>query len=155
MQSQTQFVKMLRTTSRAGRCSHVPGKHRRLSLGFTLLELMIVISIMMILMAVAVPLYQHHVIEAREAVLKQNLYQLNSLIEQYRMDKGQSPQALDDLVPIYLPKLPVDPMTEKADWVPEQEDPTNAVDPNQPGILKVHSASQLTPLAGGEPYSSW
>lgn len=116
---------------------------------------MIVISIMMILMAVAVPLYQHHVIEAREAVLKQNLYQLNSLIEQYRMDKGQSPQALDDLVPTYLPKLPVDPMTEKADWVPEQEDPTNAVDPNQPGILKVHSASQLTPLAGGEPYSSW
>jgi len=155
MKNQTQFVEMLLATSPASRCSHVRGKNRRLSLGFTLLELMIVISIMMILMAVAVPLYQHHVIEAREAVLKQNLYQLNSLIEQYRMDKGQSPQTLDDLVPTYLPKLPVDPMTEKADWTTDQEDPANAVDPNQPGISRVHSASQQTPLAGGEPYSSW
>ena len=116
---------------------------------------MIVISIMMILMAVAVPLYQHHVIQAREAVLKQNLYQLDSLIEQYRMDKGQSPQALDDLVTAgYLPKLPVDPMTEKADWTTDPEDPTNAVDPNQPGIGRAHSASQGTAL-NGEAYSAW
>ena len=116
---------------------------------------MIVISIMMILMAVAVPLYSHHVTQAREAVLKQNLYQLDSLIEQYRMDKGQSPQTLDDLVTAgYLPKLPVDPMTEKADWTTEPEDPTNAVDPNQPGIARAHSASQGTAL-NGEAYSTW
>ena len=61
--------------------------------GFTLLELMIVLSVMMILMAVAVPLYQHHVIQAREAVLHQNLDTLRRVLEQYRLDKGQSPQA--------------------------------------------------------------
>lgn len=154
MKNATQFVETLLATSPAVSCSNAGGKNRRVSLGFTLLELMIVISIMMILMAVAVPLYSHHVTQAREAVLKQNLHQLNSLIEQYRLDKGQSPQALEDLVPTYLSKLPVDPMTEKADWVPDQEDPQNAVDPNQVGIAKVHSASQGTAL-NGEPYSSW
>lgn len=151
----SQLVETSPATSTAERWSQTAGRKRILSLGFTLLELMIVISIMMILMAVAVPLYQHHVVQAREAVLRQDLHQLNSLIEQYRMDKGQSPQTLEDLVTgNYLSKLPVDPMTEKADWVPDQEDTTNAVDPQQPGILKVHSASTGTAL-NGEAYSSW
>ncbi|HTT22662.1 MAG TPA: prepilin-type N-terminal cleavage/methylation domain-containing protein [Candidatus Sulfotelmatobacter sp.] len=123
--------------------------------GFTLLELMIVISVMMILMAVAVPLYQHHVIQAREAVLHQNLDTLRRVLEQYRLDKGQSPQSLDDLVTAgYLPKLPVDPMTGKPDWVAEPEDSTEAVDPQQTGVGKVHSASTGTALSGEE-YSSW
>ena len=116
---------------------------------------MIVISIMMILMAVAVPLYQQHVIQAREAVLKQNLDTLAKVMEQYRLDKGQSPQSLEDLVTAgYLPKLPVDPMTGKADWTTEPEDSTAAVDPQQPGIGKVHSASTGTALSG-EAYSTW
>jgi general secretion pathway protein G len=128
---------------------------RNRSRGFTLLELMIVISIMMILMAVAVPLYQQHVIQAREAVLRQNLFQLDSLIEQYRLDKGQSPQSLDDLVTAgYLPKLPVDPMTLKADWATDPEDPNNAVDPQQTGIARAHSSSAGTAL-NGEAYSTW
>jgi general secretion pathway protein G len=128
---------------------------RSRSRGFTLLELMIVISIMMILMAVAVPLYQQHVIQAREAVLRQNLFQLDSLIEQYRLDKGQSPQSLDDLVTAgYLPKLPVDPMTGKADWTTDPEDPNNAVDPQQTGIARAHSSSAGTAL-NGEAYSTW
>jgi len=123
--------------------------------GFTLLELMIVISVMMILMAVAVPLYQHHVILAREAVLHQNLDTLRRVLEQYRLDKGQSPQALDDLVTAgYLTKVPIDPMTNKPDWVTENEDPTEAVDPQQTGIGKVHSASNGTSLSG-EAYSAW
>ncbi len=123
--------------------------------GFTLMELMIVISIMMILIAIAVPFYQHHVIEARESVLKQNLSTLDNVIEQYKLDKGTSPQSLDDLVTAgYLHSLPVDPMTGKADWVAEQEDLSNAVDPQQPGILRVHSASTATAL-DGEAYSSW
>ena len=154
MTKATHFVETVLATAPAESCSDARAGNRRFSLGFTLLELMIVISIMMILMAVAVPLYQHHVIQAREAVLKQNLYQLDSLIEQYRMDKGQSPQTLDDLVPTYLPKLPVDPMTEKSDWTTDPEDPANAVDPNQPGIARAHSSSQGTAL-NGEPYSSW
>lgn len=135
--------------------SHLRSSERRPFLGFTLLELMIVISIMMILMAVAVPLYQHHVIEAREAVLRQNIHTIDQVIEQYRLDKGQSPQSLDDLVNAgYLHQLPVDPMTGKADWTPEQEDSETAVDPQQPGIARVHSASTATAL-NGEAYSSW
>ena len=154
MKRPTQLVETLLATPPAASCTNSSAR-RRSSLGFTLLELMIVISIMMILMAVAVPLYQHHVIQAREAVLKQNLYQLDSLIEQYRMDRGQSPQTLDDLVTAgYLTKLPIDPMTEKADWTTDPEDPTNAVDPNQLGIARAHSASQVTAL-NGEAYNTW
>jgi general secretion pathway protein G len=123
--------------------------------GFTILELMVVITIMMIIMAIAVPAYQHHIIESRESVLKQNLYTLDNIIEQYRLDKGQSPQTLDDLVTAgYLHQLPVDPMTGKADWTTEQEDLETAVDPQQPGISRVHSASSGTAL-DGEAYSTW
>jgi len=156
--SANQFVETLLATSPASSCTLASGGKRRSKLlcnGFTLLELMIVISIMMILMAVAVPLYQQHVIQAREAVLRQNLFQLDSLIEQYRLDKGQSPQSLDDLVTAgYLPKLPADPMTGKADWTTDPEDPNNAVDPQQTGIARVHSSSAGTAL-NGEAYSTW
>lgn len=129
--------------------------NRAASRGFTILELMVVITIMMILMAVAVPAYQHHVIESRESVLKQNLYTLDNVIEQYRLDKHQSPQNLDDLVTAgYFHQLPVDPMTGKADWTTDQEDLETAVDPQQPGIGRVHSASSATAL-NGEAYSTW
>jgi len=123
--------------------------------GFSLLELMIVLSVMMILMSVAVPFYQQHVVQAREAVLKQNLDTLNKVIEAYRLDKRESPQSLDDLVTAgYLHQLPVDPMTGRPDWVPDQEDSTNALDPQQTGIFRVHSASTGTAL-NGEAYASW
>jgi general secretion pathway protein G len=123
--------------------------------GFTLLELMIVLSIMMILMAVALPLYQQHVVQAREAVLRQNLDTLDKVIEQYRLDKGESPQSFDDLVTAgYLHQLPIDPMTGKADWVSEEEDSTTAIDPQQPGIMRAHSASTGSALSG-EAYSTW
>jgi general secretion pathway protein G len=128
---------------------------QRRCLGWTMLELMIVISIMMILMAVAVPLYRQHVVQAREAVLKQNLFQLDSLINQYKLDKEESPQSLDDLVTAgYLSKLPVDPMTGKADWTTDQDAPEDSPDPQQPGIKAAHSASTDTAL-NGEAYSSW
>jgi len=159
MTRDTKFVETLLATSLAdANTTALVEKRRsklRLFVGFTLLELMIVISVMMILMAVALPLYQHHVIQAREAVLKQNLETLRKVLEQYRLDKGQSPQSLDDLVTAgYLPKLPVDPMTGKADWVTEPEDTTEAVDPQQTGIGKVHSAATGTSLNEGE-YSTW
>jgi general secretion pathway protein G len=138
------------------RIAHKAGKWRSASVrGFTLLELMIVISVMMILMAIAIPSYQHHVIQTHEAVLKQNLDTLNKVIEQYRMDKRESPQSLEDLVSAgYLHQLPVDPMTGKADWVTDQEDSQNALDPQQPGISRAHSASTGTAL-NGESYSTW
>jgi general secretion pathway protein G len=142
---------MLRTAKNSIRLARAL---RRTS-GFTMLELMIVLSIMMIIMAVAVPSYQHHVVQAREAVLKQNIAELNKVIESYRMDKRESPQTLDDLVSAgYFHELPVDPMTNKADWATDQEDSSNALDPQQPGISRVHSASTGTALSG-EAYSSW
>jgi general secretion pathway protein G len=129
--------------------------NRRASRGFTMLELMIVITIMMILMAVAVPAYQHHIIQSRESVLRENLSTLDRVIEAYRLDQGQSPQSLDDLVSKgYLHQVPVDPMTGKADWTTEPEDLETAVDPQQPGIGRVHSASSGTAL-NGESYSTW
>jgi len=135
--------------------SPVRGGSRRSYRGFTLLELMIVISVMMILMAVAVPLYQQHVVQAREAVLRQNLDTLDKILEQYRLDKRESPQSFEDLISAgYLHQLPNDPMTGKPDWVAEQEDSTNAMDPQQPGISRAHSASTGTAL-NGEAYNTW
>ena len=151
---ESKFVDKLPATFPVQTCSVTRGDNRPFYRGFTLLELMIVISIMMILMAVAVPLYSHHVIQAREAVLKQNLFTINHVIEQYRLDKGQSPQSLDDLVPTYLPKLPIDPMTNKADWATDPEDLENALDPQQTGIARAHSSSTGTAL-NGEAYSTW
>lgn len=123
--------------------------------GFTLLELMIVITIMMILMAFAVPAYNQHVIQARESVLRSNVQTLNKVIQQYTLDKQQAPQSLDDLVQAgYLHELPKDPMTGQADWDTDLEDSTQAADPQQPGIATVHSHSSGT-SSSGEAYSSW
>ena len=155
---------MLAGMSRRKRTNSSPGLHagyrggalgsEHRALGWTMLELMIVISVMMILMAVAVPLYRQHVVQAREAVLKQNLFQLDSLINQYKLDKGESPQSLDDLVTAgYLSRLPVDPMTGKADWTTDPDEPQDSPDPQQPGIKAAHSTSAETAL-NGEAYSS-
>ena len=142
---------MLRTSKK----SITPQRARRRARGFTLLELMIVLSVMMILMAVAVPMYQQHVVQPREAVLKQNIDQLNKVIERYGIDSGSYPQSLNNIVTAgYFHQLPIDPMTTKADWATDPEDSTNALDPQEPGILRVHSASTGTAL-NGEAYSSW
>src|ERR1019366_2207694 len=90
--------------------------------GFTLLELMIVISIIMILMAVAVPMYNQSIVQARESVLRSNLGTLRSLISQYTLDKQKAPQSLDDLVTAgYLRQVPMGPMTPPANWEGVQE----------------------------------
>ncbi|MBV8051482.1 MAG: prepilin-type N-terminal cleavage/methylation domain-containing protein, partial [Acidobacteriaceae bacterium] len=78
--------------------------------GFTLIELMIVISIILILVSVALPAYNQSIVRARESVLKQNLFTLRSVISQYTLDKQKAPQSLDDLISAgYLKQLPVDP----------------------------------------------
>jgi general secretion pathway protein G len=128
---------------------------RRSSLGFTLLELMIVISIVMILMAVAVPVYNQTIIQARESVLRSNLNTLRNVISQYTLDKQKAPQSLDDLKSAnYLREIPIDPMTREANWEPVQEDTLMAVDQQEPGIIDVHSASNGT-ASDGTAYSSW
>jgi general secretion pathway protein G len=123
--------------------------------GFTLLELMIVLSIMMILMAVAVPVYNQSIIQARESVLRANLNTLRNVISQFTLDKQKAPQSLDDIVQAgYLRQIPVDPMTRQTNWEVVQEDVMLAVDQNDPGITDVHSASSGT-ASDGTAYSSW
>jgi|SRR5271165_550393 len=125
------------------------------SRGFTLLEMMIVISIIIILMAVATPLYNQAIVQARESVLRSNLATLRNVISQYTLDKQKAPQSLDDLVQAgYLRQLPVDPMTRQANWEVVQEDVMMAVDQQDPGITDVHSASSGT-ASDGTAYSTW
>ena len=123
--------------------------------GFTLLELMIVISIIMILMAVAVPVYNQSIVQARESVLRSNLSTLRSVISQYTLDKQKAPQSIDDLVQAgYLRQIPVDPMTRQTNWEVVQEDVMMAVDQQEPGITDVKSASSGT-ASDGTAYNTW
>lgn len=127
----------------------------RRSRGFTLLELMIVISMIMILISVAIPIYNQSIVQARESVLRQNLATLRNVIDQYTLDKQKAPQSLDDLVTAgYLKKLPEDPMTRMPNWEPHEEDTLMAVDQQDPGIDDVHSASTAT-AADGTAYNTW
>jgi general secretion pathway protein G len=124
--------------------------------GFTLIEMIIVIAIMGILMAVAVPVYQIHIRRANEAVLKEDLYTLRNAIDQYTQDKSKAPQDLNDLVSAgYLRALPKDPFTNSnTTWQTVQEDTMIAIDQTQPGITDVHSGSNLNGT-DGTAYSSW
>jgi len=133
------------------RCSRKCGRER----GFTLIEMMIVISLMLMLISIALPVYNRSVLATKESVLKQDLFALRNVIDQYKMDKKKAPQTLDDLVSAgYFRKLPIDPFTHQADWVVKMEDADNAVDPQELGIDDVNSASQLT-SSQGTPYSEW
>jgi general secretion pathway protein G len=123
--------------------------------GFTLLEMMVVISIIIILMAIAIPNYNRTVIQSRESVLRSNLSTLRSVISQYTLDKQKAPQSLDDLVQAgYVRQIPVDPMTKETNWEVVQEDTLMAVDQQEPGIVDVHSASSGT-ASDGTAYSTW
>ena len=123
--------------------------------GFTLVELMIVISIIAILLGVAVGNYQISMHHARESVLKQDLFTLRHSIDQYTMDKQKAPQSLEELVSSgYLRVIPKDPVTGQTDWVPVQDDSLMSADQTEPGINDVHSASQNI-ASDGTAYSSW
>ncbi len=103
--------------------------------GFTLLELMIAMFIMIILLSVALPSFQRTVQHARETVLQENLWQMRRAIDQYAADKGKFPISLNDLVTDkYLREMPVDPITEKAEWQEIQEEDTLSTDGGQ--VLK-------------------
>jgi general secretion pathway protein G len=124
--------------------------------GFTLIELMIVISLIAILVAIAVPNYNQSLLRAKESVLRQDLFQLRSLISQYTLDKQKAPQSLDDLVQAgYIKQIPNDPTTGKPDWTVDQEENT-IMDPSQTdtGINDVHSSSTGMGT-DGTAYNSW
>src|ERR1700731_4788392 len=133
----------------------MPSLRNKRSRGFTLIELMIVISLLLILVAVAVPNYRASIVHARESVLRQNLFTLRSVISQYTLDKQKAPQALDDIIQAgYLRQIPNDPLTGQANWEVVQEDVLLAVDQQEPGISDVHSASNSS-ASDGTAYSSW
>jgi general secretion pathway protein G len=124
--------------------------------GFTLIELMIVISLILILVSISIPAYNQSILRAKESVLKQDLFQLRSLISQYTLDKQKAPQSLDDLVQAgYIKQIPNDPMTgSNSTWTVEQEDSLMSVDQQDPGISDVHSgAEQIS--SDGTAYNTW
>ena len=124
--------------------------------GFTFVELMVVVTIIVILMSMAIPIYNRSIIRAKESVLHNNLTAIRECIDHYTYDKQKAPQQLQDLVTEgYLSKVPVDPMTgSNQSWKTIPEDPTQAVSQMEPGIFDVRSGSDKTSLEG-TPYSDW
>lgn len=123
--------------------------------GFTLIELMIVMAIISILVSIAVPLYQKSIIATKESVLRQNLFTLRTVIDEYTYDKGKAPQSLEDLVREgYLRQIPIDPMTGQADWEIIMEEAASSVSQSEPGIFDVRSRSTRRSLEG-TPYNEW
>ena len=122
--------------------------------GFTLLELMIVISIIIILASITLPQYQRTIMHTRETVLKDDLRKMRSLIDQFAADKGRLPQSLDELASSgYMREVPIDPFTGEKDWaITTGEDPNSSE--GEQGMTDVHSASADVSTEGTA-YSEW
>ncbi len=145
-------MKLIEMNRKFQRCVNrsLPFRHS----GFSLLELMIVISIIVILAAITLPQFQKTILATREAVLKENLHKMRSMLDQYAADKGKLPQSLEDLVTDgYMRELPVDPITGEKDWTTVTGEDPNSNDGEQ-GVVDLHSASSDT-SSDGTPYSEW
>lgn len=124
--------------------------------GFTLIELMMVLTLLLILATMSVPIFHLAVVRAREAVLKDDLYTMRKLIDEYTLDKQRPPSTLDEIVDAgYLHAIPVDPFTGSTEtWRTDTEDVPLSVGQTTPGLVDVHSGSDETAL-DGTAYSSW
>ncbi len=129
----------------------------RRRLGFTLIEIMIVMTIISILVSIAVPMYQKAILRAKESLLRSNLFTLRSMIDEYTVDKQKAPQSLQDLVSEgYLRDVPVDPITgSNTSWKIIMEDATTSVNQTEPGIFDVRSGADRTSPLEGTAYSEW
>ena len=164
------MVRLMRSGEKEGRslisatpippvCANACGKSGSVPLfraGYTLIELIIVMAIISILLATAVPMYQKSLMRTKESLLKNNLFTLRTVIDEYTFDKQKAPQTLQDLVDQgYLRGVPLDPMTGSTDtWRVIMEDSVSTVDQTQPGIYDVRSGSDLKSLEG-PPYAEW
>jgi len=138
---------------------HIPGRkagQRAGQRGFTLLELMVVMAVMLVLAAIAVPSYMASIRKAKEAVLREDLHTMRVAIDSYTADKQKAPQSLDDLVQAgYLKAIPKDPITSRTDtWITGQSESLTTIDETEPGIDDVHSGAQET-SSEGTSYSTW
>lgn len=134
----------------------VTPRRNRWQRGFTLIELMVVMAIISVLLAIALPIYQKSVVRAKESVLKNNLFTLRTMIDEYTVDKQKAPESLQTLVSEgYLRKIPQDPITNSdSTWRVIMEDNPIGGNNSSPGIFDVKSGSEKNSLEG-TPYSDW
>jgi general secretion pathway protein G len=123
--------------------------------GYTLIEIIIVMTILSILLSAAVPLYTRVVQRTKESVLRNNLFSMRTVIDEYTYDKQKAPQSLQDLVTEgYLRQVPEDPITGSNEWKVIMEDALTMVNQTEPGIFDVRSKSDKN-SSEGTPYSEW
>jgi general secretion pathway protein G len=151
------FTRLADSTSRTRPCRQELDRRpfARADRGFTLLELMVVASIIVILAAIAVGRYDRTVVKAHEVVLRADLRDMRKAINDYTLDKEAAPNSLDDLVPNYIREVPKDPMTGLKDWNSSNCDTLLSPDQVAGGLCDVNSSSQKISPFDGTPYSSW
>jgi general secretion pathway protein G len=146
------------TTNRAWRTAqraHTGVRRGSRQRGFTLIELMIVLSIIVILVGIAIGSYKQSVLRAREAVLKQDLQTMRQAIDNYTMDKQQAPQSLEDLVNAhYLREVPIDPVCNAVDWNPHFGDTVLSPEQTTVGMDDVFSGCDQV-ASDGKSYTAW
>jgi general secretion pathway protein G len=131
-------------------------RRRVRSFGFTLIELMIVITIIFILIGIAAGRYDRSVVRAREATLKQDLQVMRQAIDNYTLDKQTAPQSIESLQEAgYLRIVPTDPMTQAKDWQPQFDEVVLSPEQTGTGMVDVHSNSDKTSPFDGTPYKDW
>jgi general secretion pathway protein G len=133
-----------------------PRAWKRALRGFTLIELMVVMAIISVLLAIALPIYQKSIVRAKESVLRNNLFTLRTMIDEYTIDKQKAPESLQDLVSDgYLRQIPQDPITGSSDtWRVIMEDTPVGGSTSSPGVFDVRSGSDKTGL-DGTAYADW
>jgi general secretion pathway protein G len=147
---------MATTHKNGGRCDEALRQSRFRARGFTLIELMIVITIIFILIGIAAGRYDRSVVRAREATLRQDLTVMRQAIDNYTLDKQAAPQSIDSLAQAgYLRSVPIDPMTGAKDWQPQFDEVVLSPDQTGTGMVDVHSASDRVSPFDGTTYKDW